>query len=168
MTLNYLLKKIRKLFSFSNSIPHDIHYVPNYRLIEILKNEEDNYEIGIQIINKNKKFYATPEDILSDDKLIDQFSPRDVRTITYLGYLGIHSPQYKILAQRFVKNNKIVFLLKQKNNKDIIVQTASEIIQNGNIIVNMPSADAQTIGYVLAHDHMAKEHNEQRIPQKKL
>ena len=64
-------------------------YSPAYRLVEINLTETDEYIITAQLINKNSIFQAKPEEILSKDHLVDQFSPRDIRALTYLGYLMI-------------------------------------------------------------------------------
>ena len=67
-------------------------YKPSYKLVEIFKNEDDEYIVHIQIINKKLVFYTKPQEILMDDEFVDQFSPRDIRTLTYLGYLSLNKP----------------------------------------------------------------------------
>jgi hypothetical protein len=79
-------------------------YTPFYKLIEIIQ-EDDYYTVMIKVVNKNITFQASPEEMLSNDALVDQFSPRDIRALTYLGYLGINSPQYKILAKKLSVNS---------------------------------------------------------------
>lgn len=46
----------------------------------------------------------------------------------YLGYLGINSPKYKILAQRISEDNNIIFAIKKKGDKNIYTKTANEIL----------------------------------------
>src|SRR5262245_15657190 len=99
-----MLKRIQDFFK---SISHMLSlasqkqtYTPAFRLIEIQKNESDEYIVMVQVINKNLTFHSKPEEILAKDDLVDQFSPRDIRTLTYLGYLEINSPKYTILAKR--------------------------------------------------------------------
>jgi hypothetical protein len=139
-------------------------YKPAYRVLEILQDEEHNYTVHVQLIHKNLAFHAKPEEILADDKLVDQFSPRDVRTLTYLGYLGINSPKYKILAKRLIGSEKIIFALKKRGHKHIIVKTAAEILKEQEIISGMNPYDAQTIGYAAASD----AHKEERVLKNKL
>ena len=87
--------------------PKDIEvtYKPTYRIAEVTESEEKDYIVIIQIINKSVTFRMKPEEILAKDSLVDQFSPRDIRTLTYLGYLGVNSPKFEILAKRLSENN---------------------------------------------------------------
>jgi hypothetical protein len=132
-------------------------YIPFYKLIEIIK-EDDCYKVMIKVVNKNITFQASPEEILANDALVDQFSPRDIRALTYLGYLGINSPQYKILAKTLsTKSDQIIFTLRKKGNKKIITKTADEILNENNIISNLGSEDAKVIGYTVASETIARE-----------
>lgn len=132
-------------------------YVPFYKLVEIIQ-EDDCYKVMIQVVNRNLTFQASPEEILANDALVDQFSPRDIRALTYLGYLGINSPQYKILAKTLsINNDKIIFTLKKKGDKNILTKTANEILNEKNIISNLNSNDAQIIGYTVATESIMEE-----------
>jgi len=74
--------------------------------------------VTIKVINKNISFTIKPDEILAKDSMVDLFSPRDVRTLTYLGYLGINSPKYKILARRLSENNdKTIFALQKRGGR---------------------------------------------------
>src|SRR3990167_10631970 len=75
-------------------------YHPSYRVVRIEKDEQEHYCVVIQIIGKSTTFISKPEELLMNDEIINLFSPRDVRNLTYLGYLGLNGPQYKILAQK--------------------------------------------------------------------
>ena len=131
-------------------------YRPAYRVINIEKNNHNDYEITIGIIGKNTVFKMKPEEILSDDKMTDMFSPRDVRTLTYLGYLDINSPQYQILAQRLSeKNNMVVFCLNKKGSKKTEAVTANKISKE--IIEKMDQKDAHMVGYALANEAILTE-----------
>ena len=153
-----VLKKFFSYFSHNKSI-----FIPAYRIVEIMRDEEsDNYIVKIQMINKNTTFNITPEEILAKNEVVDRFSPRDVRTLTYLGYLGINSPKYKILAKRLSENNeKIIFALKKKGNKKIIVKTINELIKEKDIIENLGAKDAHLVGYAFASES-AKEEKQQK------
>jgi hypothetical protein len=135
-------------------------YIPTYRVVEILENDEGEYTVHIQLIGKGLTFYAKPEEILADDKLVDQFSPRDIRTLTYLGYLGINAPKYKILARRLVDNNQVAFAIKKRGEKDVVIKTAKEILNEQDVISSMHPNDAKTIGYTLASENFQEEKNE--------
>lgn len=132
-------------------------YAPAYRVLEILKDEEDNYSVHIQLIGKSATFYAKPEEILAEDGLVDLFSPRDIRTLTYLGYLGVNAPKYKLLAKRLVEDNHIVFAIKKRGEKEILVKTSAQIFKEHEIIENMHPKDAETVGYAMAVESLQQE-----------
>src|SRR5437762_13288396 len=98
-------------------------YKPLYKLVEI-REENSEYTAVIKIINRNITFDAKPEEVLANDHLVDQFSPRDIRALTYLGYLGINGPKYKILAKNLSENEKITIVVKKKGEKNVIFKTA--------------------------------------------
>lgn len=136
-------------------------YHPVYRLIEISEDIGGDYLARIQIINKNKVFSAKPEEILASDHLVNCFSPCDVRALTYLGYLGVNKPKYKILAKRLSQEaDKMIFSIKKKGEKSVIVRTADEIINQMNILKDFDSEDSHTIGYIVASESVSNEKHE--------
>ncbi len=138
-------------------------YTPMYKLVEVL-NKEDEYFVVIKLVEKNVTFQVKPEEILANDALVDKFSPRDIRTLTYLGYLGINSPKYKILAKRLsTDNDKIIFALKKKGANEIITKTADQISQEKDIILNLNSDDARTVGYIMASESTLGEKQQQEL-----
>ncbi len=147
----------KKICKYLKAINPNLSYTPRYRLLNILQDNDDNYTAHIQLINKSITFYTKPEEILADDKLVNMFSPTDVRTLTYLGYLGINAPKYKILAHRMLDNQKTVFIIKKSGDKSIIVKTATEILQEQDIISNMKPSDASTIGYTVALENIQNQ-----------
>ena len=143
-------------------------YRPRYRVAEIQQND-DHHMVTIQVINKNILYKAKPEDILSKDKFVDCFSPKDIRTLTYLGYLGINTPKYKILAKRLSKeNDKFTFALKERGNKKIITKTAFEISNEKSILKSLPVQDAHLLGYTLASESFIDERKQKEIAIKAL
>jgi hypothetical protein len=129
---------------------------PIYQVIEIVEDDEE-FTVTIGIRHKNITFFAKPEEILADDTLVDRFSPRDIRALTYLGYLGINRPKYKILAQKLSENEKISFLLKKKGEKKVLVKTAEQIIQETDIILSMNPEDAKLVGYTIGSENVLNE-----------
>jgi len=133
-------------------------YSPAYRLVEINQSETADYIVTVQVINKNIIFQAKPEEILANDKLVDQFSPRDVRTLTYLGYLSINNPKYKILAQRLSENSdKVLFAIRKKGEKNVLIKTADEILQEKEILNNLDAKDSHVVGYAIASESVVHE-----------
>lgn len=160
------MKKIRALVSTIASAKTKYTYTPSLRLVDILKTADDEYIVTIQVINKNVISNCKPEEILANDHLVDQFSPRDIRTLTYLGYLGINAPKYKILAQRLSEeNDRIIFALKKKGDKNIIINTADEILNKKEIMNSLHASDAQVIGYTVASESILSEKKEKNIIQ---
>ena len=130
------------------------HY--SYKLVEIIE-DEGEYTVAIKLANKNVVFDAKPEEILANDSLVDKFSPRDIRTLTYLGYLGVNAPKYKILAKKLSKNEKTIFWIKKKGAKKAILKTADQILNESDIIKNLNSEDSKTVSYVAASESILDE-----------
>lgn len=145
---------VRKLYS----IYQRKSYTPAYRIVEINLTDADEYIITVQLINKNSVFQVRPEEILADDHFVDLFSPRDIRALTYLGYLMLNNPKYKILAQRLSEHqDKMLFVLRKKGEKKIIVKTADEILKAKDILNNLKPDDLQAISYAVATENILGE-----------
>ncbi|OGT05833.1 MAG: hypothetical protein A2103_01045 [Gammaproteobacteria bacterium GWF2_41_13] len=133
-------------------------FKPVYRIASIEKEKQGDYEITIQLIGKSTVFKMKPEEILANDGMTDQFSPRDVRTLTYLGYLDINSPKYRILAKKLSeKDNRMLFALHKKGDKTLHFKTAIEISQNKEILKQIDQHDAHMVGYMVASEAMLEE-----------
>lgn len=148
---------IKKFINAIKKANEKATYTPTYRILEILCDEEECYTVNVQLIGKSAIFNAKPEELLSNDNIVDQFSPRDIRTLTYLGYLGINTPKYKLLAKRLVDDNKIIFAVKKRGSKEIVIKTAKEIINEQEIISSLHPYDAKTIGYTVASESFQEE-----------
>lgn len=137
-------------------------FVPTYRIASIIKNDgEDNYEILAQIIGTASVIKMKPEEILVNDDLTSRFSPLDIRTLTYLGYLDINSPKYKILARRLSeKDNRIIFALRKKGSKNVEIKMANEISQDSNVLKHLDREDAHMVSYIAGTEHALKEKTE--------
>jgi hypothetical protein len=138
---------------------YDMSYTPIYRVINIVKNDCGNYKVTIQMIGKGFVQKISPEELLSDDKMVNLFSPTDIRTLTYLGYLDINSPQYKILAKRLSEDHdQTLFALHKKGEKNYKVLTANEISKDINILKNLTQEEAYMLGMTTAHEqHMLEQ-----------
>jgi hypothetical protein len=141
-----ILNKISSFYKTFKHISEVDTYKRRYRIIEII-NEDDIFTVHIQLINSRKTFLMKPEEILADDDFVIYFSPLDVRTLTYLGYLGINSPKYKILAQRIAEQGNLIFVIKQKGSDNVILKTSKEVINDINFLKNMSSNDISSIAY---------------------
>jgi hypothetical protein len=138
-------------------------YLHSYRVLSIDRDEDDSYTVEIQLINKNHTFRMRPEEILADDRMTDGFSQRDIRTLTYLGYLGINSPKYKILAQRLSGvDNKVVFAVKRRGSNKTMIKTANEIAMDEDFITGLPQKDAHLVGYTVATEQLLSESSQKQ------
>ena len=152
------IQRLKKLWQEIQTLNKRDSYIPSYRVTEIFQDDEGDYMVQVQIISKSLAFKARPEELLAKDDIVDQFSPRDVRTLTYLGYLGINSPKFKILAKRLSENNdKLIFALKKKGDKKLIIKTADEIVKEKEILDNLKAEDAHLVGYTFATENVLKE-----------
>ena len=148
---------IQKTLHWLREVKASHTYYSAYRVVDITQNEDELYTVMVQVLNKRCTFYMKPEEILSNDKLVDLFSPRDVRMLTYLGYLCKNAPQYKILAQRLsATTDQMVFALKHRASQSIVTKTAKQIMQDSSIVHSISSKDATAIGYVAATESLAK------------
>lgn len=150
-----IINKIKEIFKSLYQAKEYNVYKPSYRLLEII-NDDDVYSIRVQVINKVQTFIIKPEDILSDDHFVNQFSPIDVRTMTYLGYLGINSPKYKVLAKRVAEQGDLVFVIKQKGKNDVVLKTSEEIIKDLDLLKNLSSNDISSIAYKESQEKLLK------------
>lgn len=145
--INLCIKFFKK---FNNNLET---YKVLLRVIEIEQDEYDEYIVTVQVINKLISFKTTPEKILKDNSLVEKFSPTDIRTLTYLGYLDINSPKYKILAKYLSENDdKILFAIKKKGETKPIIKSAAEIANSQDILSNLNQHDAHTIGFINANE----------------
>ena len=99
-----------------------------------------------------------PEKILGDDRLTESFHPFDIRLLTYLGYCGINTPQFKILAKKILKDENIQLALFDKAANDLLLINVSDIETGDvNIIKNLASKDAYELGYSHGRSSILKE-----------
>lgn len=151
-----LLGKINDFLSKINYIMNSTDNTARYRVIKIYQDKNLEYRVVLQVVNTNKIFKYKPEEILADDMFVDCLSPRDVRNLTYLGYLSINQPKFKILAQQFIDNSSI-FIVQKKGDKKPIVKTAKELSQEAETISKFDPIDAKTIGYAAASSEFHEE-----------
>jgi hypothetical protein len=141
------------MFSFVKKIFKDSGayrvYNPVYRVQRIF-DENGIHKVMVSVIGTSrapKPF--NPEEILADDKFTCDFSPLDVRTLTYLGYCNMNDPLYKIVIEKKNDNNEIMYLVKEKGKKQPDILKEEEIRENPDIYNNFSSKDAAKISKTL-------------------
>ena len=156
-----MLKKMKNFFTLlKQAITEDRDQTRCYacRIVEIEQDKHENYIASIQLTNKSQIIKMKPEEVLADDELTNCFSPIDVRALTYLGYLGMNSPKYKILAQRLSEtDNRFVFAIKQKGSNKPITKTADEISSDAELLASLDQKDAHMVGYTTASERACIE-----------
>lgn len=133
-----------------------INYPP-YKVALLEQDENGNYIVTVQIVRNGLTFDTTPEKILSSDHLTDKFSPRDIRTLTYLGYLEINSPKYKIMAKKLAENDELILVLREKKKNKVETKLSTEIANDIEFLKQFDSTDAHFIGYIQAIQDLADE-----------
>jgi hypothetical protein len=146
--------KIMKFFSkIREYLKDDLHtYTPSLRIVEIFQDQHKDYFVVVQTIGKSITFKMKPEKILANDKLTNQFTPVDIRSLTYLGYLGINSPQYKVLAERFSEDGNALFAVVKKGEKEAVVKTAAEVLADKKILTRLDKEDISRISFFAASE----------------
>lgn len=155
------LKRVFRLWRYASQLTGS--YTPTYRIVNIEQDEDDNYTVTIQLIGKNVVQTMAPEQLLADDKMVNQFSPTDIRALTYLGYLDMNAPQYKILAKQLSQNHdQTLFALKKRGEKQPDVLTADEISKNEDLIHGLSQKEAHMIGMTTANEQSVIEEKQKQ------
>lgn len=143
-----ILTRIHNFFSNVSSVIKESTNVPLYKVVNIDQDDEGLYYAIVQKSNSPQIFTFKPEEILENDDLTDSFSPRDVRTLTYLGYLGMNGPRYKILAKRLSdKEHDLIYAIKERGKSGVLIKTAREITSDKDFIKKLDQEDAHDIGF---------------------
>jgi hypothetical protein len=106
-----------------------------YRIVAQEISKDGQCRLTIQVIGKSITFKAYPEEIAADDQMLERFSRKDVRTITYYACQEIKKPKARIIWHEFAeKLNKIVFRIKKKNHENLLEKTADQISLDKELI----------------------------------
>ncbi len=164
--INFLKQQTNKLLAGCKAVAvliKDSSSQASNRVLTIEKNKDDDFIIKVQLINTSQTFIMRPEEILASDDLTDSFSPRDIRTLTYLGYLSLNSPKYKILAKKLSENdNKLIFAIKEKGKQKPIIKSANEISSDEKFLQGLLQKDAHMIGFAAATEQALTEQQEKK------
>lgn len=129
-----------------------------FRILDIIDDPNQFCQIKVQVVGTDKTPYWLALDIVADDDLLEGFSKKDIRTITYHACEDKKKPKFKLLSCHFSEtNNSTIFNFKQFASDGILKKTSTEIASQKNIINEMNSSDAHTIGYMRAYEESIKE-----------
>jgi len=131
-----------------------------YRIVDIVENDKGQFKAIIQLVGKNDFFEMKPEEILSDDKMTESFHQHDIRLLTYLGYCGINTPQYKILAKKLLANENIELAIYDNKSEKFSIKNLDDIATNDEIMIkNLTQQDAYDLGFAHGRKSILDEKN---------
>jgi hypothetical protein len=150
--LGWILKRYHELQEYKQN-------QESYRIVDILKDKAGHYTLQIQLSGKSTFFACTPLEVVTNDKLLEGFSKKDIRTITYLATRTVKQPKYKIIIQEFCeKLNKMIFKLKKDDvTEEPIEKTADQISLDSDLLNKLNPADAHLVGYTTASEQASKD-----------
>lgn len=150
--LEYVTELVKKYNELENIQKRTI-----YRIADINSSLPNKVTIIVQFIGKSTFFHCTPEEIVADDKFLEGFSKKDIRTIIYFAHQETKNPKYKIISQDFCdERNKLLFKLKCLENDKVLLKTAGEISLDKNIIDNLSQEDICNVSFMAGHEHLSE------------
>ncbi len=154
---------IQGLSNFYSEIKLANKEAGQYKISEIIAGELGEEPIIIaQIRNKTTSYSLKIMDVVSNERVLNQFSRQDIKIIVYIACEYKNRPKIKIEGLNFcAKIKKIVFsFVNSSSNKSIQNKTASELMNDNKTIAEMSSHDAAKIGYTagteLYQDHQTQ------------
>lgn len=131
-----------------------------YRVVDIETDKTGKLAVIVQVCGKHITFKLTPQEILADDNMLEGFSKKDIRAITYLAF-NDKKPKAKIVLQEFCeKLNRVVFGIKSPGKEQILKKTAGEISLDKNLLKDLSAEEARMIGHMTADDTAAEHHTQ--------
>jgi hypothetical protein len=127
-----------------------------YRIVDIKKNQKHETILTVQVIGKAVIFHYSPIDIVRDDRLLEGFSKRDIRTITWFAQQELTAPKYTVTTQ-MTDGDQTVFRLQKVGDTKYIEKHAQEISLDPEMMKSLSAEDAHLIGYVSASEKTVAE-----------
>lgn len=114
-----------------------------YSLIDVTS---ENSEIELHVIVlgiKKQVLKFKPEEIVFDDGLLSEFSPGDIRAITYLSFQKyIKEEQYSLTIERqFINKGATTFQIKDINTNQSANIDAKKLYQNYDLLIKLSRKD---------------------------
>lgn len=143
-----MLHLLRKAFTSLKKIKTDHANFYTYKIshiVEEIYDDKDEKWVVVRVVGKSTIFKMRPNEILANDDLTETFGPKDVRTLTYLGYHNMNDPKYKIISEKTAKGGEKLYLVKQKGNNKIQPLKHEDMISE-KIRKNLSTNDAFKLG----------------------
>lgn len=107
---------------------------------------------GRHIIEKNIS------EIVTDINLLEGFSKKTIRTLTYMATVERLKPDYSIIVQRLGSEvDDYILEIRSRNGKKISKKTPSEMSKDKSLLSKFSSIDANRIGYLAGIKDTVKE-----------
>lgn len=149
------------VFKKYHEIQQNAQQADAFRIVEIKHNKFNECIVTVQMIGKATVFECTPHEIVANDKVLEGFSKKDIRTLTYFATNEIKKPKYKIMVQEFCDVlNKIKFKLGMRGSVNPIEKTAEQISMDKELLGKLNAEDAHLVGYTTATEQMMREREE--------
>ena len=147
--ISLMFEHFSRLLSAQQQIQQNI-----FRIVEMRQSSCSRNTLIVQIIGKSTIVECTPEEIVANDKMLEGFSKKDIRSITYLACKKNEKPKYKIIMQEFSDVfNKVLFKVKNVDSDEVILKSASQISLDKNLLNSLSQEDACSISYVAGYEH---------------
>ena len=114
-----------------------------YTLINISVQVDNEIELLVSVTGiKKQAITFKPEDIIKDDELLSEFSPYDIRTITYLSFQKYikFETSLKIESQIIIKGLTIFSLYNLEKNERMTIK-AKDLYQNYDYLAQLSRKD---------------------------
>lgn len=114
-----------------------------YSLIDV-KAETNKIVLDVLVLGIKKQILKfDPEEIVDDDELLSEFSPCDVRAITYLSFQKyINRELYSLVIEKqFINNGLTVFRIKNRNTNESFDLEAKKLYQDYDLLINLSKKD---------------------------
>ena len=118
-----------------------------YSLVNVIS-RDDEIELHIILVGIKKQFLKLkPEEIINDDELLSEFSPCDVRAITYLSFQKyIKQEHYSLsIEKQYLNKGETIFTVKDINTNELFKIYAKKLYQDYNLLIRLCKKDIITV-----------------------
>lgn len=129
-----------------------------YRIVGKEIGTDGECHLIVQVIGKAITLKAKPQELAADDRMLEGFSRKDVRVITYYACTELKQSKRKIIVLRFCNNlNKMIFGIKKRGTEDIEQKTANEISLDKALLSELSQEDAHMVGFTTASEQVLRD-----------
>ncbi len=118
-----------------------------YSLLDVVS-RNNKIELHVIISGIKKQILKlTPEEILYDDELLPEFSPYDVRAITYLSFQKYLKQEHYclIIEKQSLNQGETIFSIKNTHTNTSFTISARKLYQDYDSLVNLSKKDMVTV-----------------------